>query len=89
VTGWVRIIYRKVLHCLRLKVMKKILVEIRHKKALQILKDLEGVNLIKLIPSEPKKRILSKSLRGSLSKKKAVDLEKQLNSMRNEWRRSI
>jgi hypothetical protein len=69
--------------------MKKILVEIRHKKALQILKDLEGVNLIKLIPSEPKKRILSKSLRGSLSKKKAVDLEKQLNSMRNEWRRSI
>lgn len=69
--------------------MKKILVEIRHKKALQILKDLEGVNLIKLIPSEPKKRILSKSLRGSLSKKRAVDLEKQLNSMRNEWRRSI
>jgi hypothetical protein len=69
--------------------MKKIIVEIRHKKALQILKDLEVVHLIKLHPSEPKKKIAAKSMRGSISKKKAVDLQKQLNSMRNEWNRSI
>lgn len=69
--------------------MKKILVEIRHKKALQILKDLEGVNLIKIISAETKKRSLSKTLRGSLSTKKAEDLEKQLNTMRGEWSRSI
>ena len=69
--------------------MKKIIVEIRHKKALQILKDLEVVHLIKLHPSEPKKRVGTKSMRGSISKKKAVDLQKQLNSMRNEWNRSI
>lgn len=69
--------------------MKKIIVEIRHKKALQILKNLEGVNLIKLLPAETKKKNLSKNLRGSISKKKAQELEKQLHTMRNEWTRSI
>lgn len=69
--------------------MKKILVEIRHKKALQILKDLEGVNLIKLVPSEGRKKTLSKTLRGALSKKKAQDLGKQLNKTRSGWSRTI
>lgn len=69
--------------------MKTILVEIRHKNALQILKDLEMVNLIKIFPPETKKKLISKTLRGSLTKKKAEVLGKQLKTMRGEWNRSI
>lgn len=65
--------------------MKTILVEIRHKNALQILKDLEMVNLIKIFPPEPKKKLISKTLRGSLTKKKAEVLGKQLKTMRGEY----
>ncbi len=69
--------------------MKTILVEIRHKNALQILKDLEMVNLIKIFPPENKKKLISKTLRGSITKKKAEVLGKQLKTMRGEWNRSI
>ena len=69
--------------------MNSIKVEIRHKKALQILKDLEMVNLIKIIPSEVKKKSISKILRGSLTKKKAENLGEQLKKMRGEWNRNI
>ena len=69
--------------------MNIIKVEIRHKKALQILKDLEMVNLIKIIPSEVKKKSISKILRGSLTKKKAENLGEQLKKMRGEWNRNI
>ena len=58
--------------------MNIIKVEIRNKKALQILKDLEMINLIKIIPSEAKKESISKILRGSLTKKKAENLAEQL-----------
>ena len=50
--------------------MEKIIVEIIHKKALQILKDLEDADLIKLIKSEQPKRMLSKVLEGLFLKKK-------------------
>jgi len=69
--------------------MKVIRIEIRHKNALQILKDLEVVNLIKIMPPETNKKSISKALRGSLTKKKAEELGKQLKTMRGEWNRSI
>lgn len=65
--------------------MKTIIVEIKDKTAMQILKGLETAALIKLHPSHSKK-MLSKSLRGSLTKKKAADLEKQLLTMREGWK---
>lgn len=64
-------------------------VEIRHKNALQILKDLEMVKLIKILPSEDKAKSISKTLRGSLTKEKAEALGEQLKTMRGEWNRSI
>lgn len=62
--------------------MKTILVELRHERALQILKDLEMVDLIKIFPPETKKKLISKTLRGSLTKKRAEALGKQLKKMR-------
>lgn len=65
--------------------MKTILVALKNKNALQILKDLEMVNLIKILPSENKKSIMSKTLRRSLTKEKSEALRTQLKAMRGEW----
>ncbi|HEY0651746.1 MAG TPA: hypothetical protein VGD65_01420 [Chryseosolibacter sp.] len=65
--------------------MKKIVVEIVHEKALQILQDLESVDLIKIHPSEPKTSLVSE-LRGKISKKRAKDLDKDLKNLR-QWRK--
>lgn len=64
--------------------MKKIVVEIVNKKALQILRDLEDVDLIKIHQSLPKTSLVSE-IRGTISKKRAKDLDKQLKSLRR-WR---
>ena len=66
------------------KLMKKIVVEIVNKKALQILRDLEDVDLIKIHQSLPKTSLVSE-IRGTISKKRAKDLDKQLKSLRR-WR---
>lgn len=63
--------------------------EIRHKNALQILKDLEMVNLIRIVSPESDRRTIASSLRGSLTKEKAEMLDKQLRIMRGEWNRDI
>lgn len=66
--------------------MKKIIVEIVNKKALQILKDLESVDLIKIHQSEPKTNLVA-SLHGTISKKRARDLHKQVKSLRQNGER--
>jgi hypothetical protein len=68
--------------------MKKIVVEIINKKAPQILKDLEDVDLIKIHQSSPKTNLVS-DLRGSLTKKKAKNLDKQLKSHRQNGERLL
>jgi len=69
--------------------MKTIEVELKHSKALIILRNLEDADIIRLIKSSDKKKTtLSKSLRGSLSKKKSRELHGQLSNMRAEWSRN-
>jgi hypothetical protein len=64
--------------------MKKIVVEIINKKALQILRELENVDLIKIHQDKPKTSLVSE-IRGTISKKRAKNLDKQLKSLR-QWR---
>jgi hypothetical protein len=68
--------------------MKKIIIELRNIKALQILKDLELVDLIKILPVEKQKSSASKAVRGSISKRRATQLTKQITEMRAEWNRN-
>lgn len=69
--------------------MKTVIVELKNIKALQILRGLEEVNLIKLLKVDEHKESLSKSLRGALSAKKADELNSQLDTMRSQWNRNI
>jgi len=67
--------------------MRTVKVELLNNNALRLLKDLELANIIRVLDKEKKKKAtsLSGSLRGSISKERALELNKQLNQMRNEW----
>jgi len=67
--------------------MRTVKVELLNNNALRLLKDLELANIIRVLDKEKKKKAtsLSESLRGSISKERALELNKQLNQMRNEW----
>ncbi len=68
--------------------MKTVTVELRNNNALRLLKDLELANIIRVLDKGKKeeKTKLSASLRGAISKKRAKELNEQLNQMRNEWK---
>lgn len=67
--------------------MKTVTVELRNNNALRLLKDLELANIIRVLDKDKKKQKtkLSASLRGSISKERAKELNEQLKQMRNEW----
>lgn len=66
--------------------METLVVELTHKNALQLLKDLEAMDIIRLHSEEevPKKK-LSDKYRGILPKEAGEDLINHVNQMRNEW----
>jgi len=67
--------------------MKTVVVELRDNNALRLLKDLELANIIKVLDNVKtgKTKKLSSSLRGAISKERAMELNEQLNQMRNQW----
>ena len=66
--------------------METLVVELTHKNALQLLKDLEAMDIIRLHSDEevPKKK-LSDKYRGILPKEAGEDLINHVNQMRSEW----
>lgn len=66
--------------------METLVVELTHKNALQLLRDLEAMNIIRLHGEEeaPKQK-LSDKYRGILPKEAGEDLINHVNQMRNEW----
>ncbi|MCY7353120.1 MAG: hypothetical protein LH606_21100 [Cytophagaceae bacterium] len=69
--------------------MQTLLVEILNEKALPLLRNLENLDVIRLVPSQKSKRRLAEELWGSISPELAEDLHRQLEEMRNEWERDI
>ncbi|MDA3818428.1 MAG: hypothetical protein PF486_13685 [Prolixibacteraceae bacterium] len=68
--------------------MKTVTVELKNNNALRLLKDLELANIIRVLDKEKKTKDsakLSKTIRGSISKERAIELNKQLTQTRNEW----
>jgi hypothetical protein len=65
--------------------METFVVELTHKNALPLLRELEALDIIKLHghPSGDKK--LSSKYRGALSQTEGKDLEKHISEMRREW----
>jgi hypothetical protein len=69
------------------KIMKTVTVELRNNNALRLLKDLELANIIRVLDKDNKQEStkLSVSLRGAISKKRAKELNEQINQNRKEW----
>ena len=67
--------------------MKTVIVELRNQNALRLLKDLELADIIRVLDNDKKKvkTKLSASIRGSISKERAIELNGQIDQMRKEW----
>ncbi|MCF0042977.1 hypothetical protein [Dyadobacter fanqingshengii] len=66
--------------------METMIVELTHKRALQLLRDLEALDIIKLHDNaEVQKPKLSEKYKGILSKEESQDLSMHINQMRSEW----
>lgn len=66
-------------------------VEINNDIALNLLQYLENIGMLRLLQKTPvaKAQKLSDRFSGSLSKERVSYMQKELNSVRNEWERNI
>ncbi|PSL25725.1 hypothetical protein [Dyadobacter jiangsuensis] len=66
--------------------METLIVELTHKNALQLLRDLEAMDIIRLHSGKeaPQKK-LSEKYKGVLPKEAGEDLVSHVNQMRSEW----
>jgi hypothetical protein len=65
--------------------MEKLLVELTHEKALQLLLDLEAMSVIRIHQHEEKvASSLSSKYRGTLSREEGQDLSRHISQIRNE-----
>ncbi|HDR51210.1 MAG TPA: hypothetical protein ENN90_06250 [Mariniphaga anaerophila] len=71
--------------------MKTLTIEIKDDKVLKLLRNLENMQVLRILENRPQKvnQKLSEKFARSISKKTAVKLQKHLNEIRNEWERDI
>jgi hypothetical protein len=67
--------------------MKTVTVDILDDKAINLLKDLEGLRVIKLHEEDRRKQLVKsvKDLKGQMTRQSVEEINKQLNDLRNEW----
>jgi hypothetical protein len=70
--------------------METILIELKERRALNILRELEQLSLIKLLEEKTvSAQKMSEKYRGKLSSETAEAMHKHVQQMRNEWDRDI
>lgn len=71
--------------------METVTVELKHPKAISLLRELEALAVIKLVtaPKKTSAKKLSEVLRGRLSEKNAEALNAYVEKSRSEWERAI
>ena len=66
--------------------METLVVELTHEKALQLLRDLEALHVIRIHQSGKNAEIdLSTKYRGTLTKEEGRDLSRHISQTRDEW----
>jgi hypothetical protein len=69
--------------------MNTLTIKIKNRKAVRLIKELEGLDLIKIVSGTiaKKDRKLSQSMAGSLNKNQAAAYHKNVQNLKNEWER--
>jgi hypothetical protein len=65
--------------------METLRIVLKNKKALTILKSLERVRMIRLIPEKAENDQVLLHLKGSISKERAIELVEDVENSRSEW----
>jgi hypothetical protein len=66
--------------------MDTLIIELTNQKAYKILKDMEELNLIRVLKKPGKLSLLRQKIKVQMSD---ADIDKQLNTIRKEWERGI
>jgi hypothetical protein len=66
--------------------MKTIEIELTNDKALKLLLDMEEMNLIKVVRKQPPLSALRKQVKAPMTDH---EIDSQLSTLRNEWKRDI
>jgi len=66
--------------------METLIIELTNQKAYKILKDLEDLNIIKVVKKPSTLSSLRKKIQTKMSNE---DIDKQLHNLRDEWQRPI
>jgi len=69
--------------------METLTIELNNSKTLSILKELEGLSLLRIIKKQPRTSNMADLLANSISDEQAVLMNKELKQMRNEWERTF
>lgn len=65
--------------------MKTITIDILNDRAMDLLRDLELLKVIRLRKEKNEHTNLVTKFKGSMSKQPLIEVDKQLNDLRNEW----
>jgi hypothetical protein len=65
--------------------METIKIELKNKSILPLLRSLEKVKLIRLLPDENHNKKSMLQLKGAISKQRAIELAKRVDNSRSEW----
>jgi len=69
--------------------METLTIELNNSKTLSILKELEGLSLLRIVKKQPRTSNMADLLANSISDEQAVLMNKELQQMRNEWERTF
>jgi len=64
-------------------------IELNNRKTLSILKELESLNLLRIVKKQLKAKNIADLLDKSISKEQAALMDRELKQMREEWERTI
>jgi hypothetical protein len=77
-------------HYIEYHMLSTFTIQVNSNKALQLIKDLEALELIKILPQEGSGPVKpSDLLQGCISHEQAEKWRNELKQMRNEWERDI
>ena len=68
-------------------IMETLTIELKNRKTLSILKELEDLALLRIVKKQPRTNNMADLLSNSISSEQAALMNRELKQMREEWER--